>query len=256
MADLRFFLKEIDPQAGTVIFPPHITHQIVHVLRLQPGDEVTVLDGQGKAYQVCLGALDPEILQAKILRVGENPIVLPLRIALFFPLSKRDKVEWILQKGTEVGVSAFYPFISDRSLVQDITLPDRKMTRWQSIIREAAEQSGRAILPDFHTPQNLSSILSAEKGSFRLDAALVAAVGAGISPLGLQLDRILKESSCHALGLFIGAEGGFSDRELDTFRNAGHPLVSLGDTVLRMETAAIVFPALVLYHSSIRNLSE
>ena len=129
MAAPRFFLKHIDPSADSVVFEPDIAHQIVHVLRLQTGDQVTVLDGEGRAYQVRLKALDADPLTAEILRIGENSVQIPFQISLFFPLSKRDKVEWILQKGTEVGISAFHPFISERSLIQDVELPAKKIAR-------------------------------------------------------------------------------------------------------------------------------
>jgi 16S rRNA (uracil1498-N3)-methyltransferase len=255
MADLRFFLNHIDPSSGKVVFPPDIAHQIVHVLRLQPGDQVTVLDGEGRAYQVCLNPFD-ESLSAEILRIGESPVRVPLQMALFFPLSKRDRVEWILQKCTEVGVAAFHPFISERSLVQEIELPPKKAARWESIIREAAEQSGRAVLPVLHHPQRLSEIVTAGLSAYALDTALVALVGQGVQPLAIRLNEILKNDSDPSLGLFIGTEGGFSEQELAQFKAASFSLVSLGDTVLRMETAAIVFPALVLYGYSNRRLSE
>jgi 16S rRNA (uracil1498-N3)-methyltransferase len=256
MADLRFFLKHIDSQSGKVVFPPDIAHQILHVLRLQSGDQVTVLDGEGKAYQVRLGAGDAEALTAEIMHGGEKTAILPLRLTLFFPLSKREKVEWILQKGTEIGLSAFRPFISERSLVQDPILPPKKAARWESIIREAAEQSGRAVLPVLHQPQSLSHIIASGLKDMDIDTALVAAVGQGVNTLPSQLDRLLRDRPDPSLALFIGAEGGFSEQELAAFKTVEFPLISLGDTVLRMETAAIIFPALVLYDYSTRRLSE
>ena len=256
MADLRFFLQNIDPQTGIVNFPRDIAHQIAHVLRLQPGDQVTVLDGQGSTYQVQLGALDQNPLSATIVHFGEDTTILPLHMMLFFPLTKREKVEWVLQKGTEVGVSAFHPFVSDRSLVQDMALPVKKMGRWDSIIREAAEQSGRTFLPVLHQPQHLSHIVSSCRDQYGLDAVLVAAVGEGAGNLGPHLDLLLKRHVNPALGLFIGAEGGFSDQEIALFRKENFSLISMGETVLRMETAAIIFPALVLHQFSDRHRSE
>jgi len=249
MADQRFFLQDINPQSGSVNFPRDIAHQIMHVLRLQPGDQVTVLDGEGRAYQVRLNLFGAEQLTATIDQVGEKEIELPVHLTLFFPLTKREKVEWILQKGTEVGVSVFRPFISDRSLVKTTILQPNKIQRWEAIIREAAEQSGRAFLPELSQPQALSHIVSSAIDQYGLDAALVAAVGESTGSLGPLLDLLLKNIQAKpALGLLIGAEGGFSDQELALFRTAKFDLVSLGQTILRMETAAIVFPALVLHH--------
>jgi 16S rRNA (uracil1498-N3)-methyltransferase len=252
----RFFLQHIDPQAGQVIFPADIAHQIVHVLRLQPGDGVTVLDGEGRAYQV---ELDPYVngqVTATIRSSGESPANLPVQISLFFPLSRREKVEWILQKGTEVGVSAFHPFVSDRSLVQDIALEPKKRSRWESILREAAEQSGRDRLPQLHQPKQLTQILSSGLAAFGFDCALVASVDEKQMSLSAALQGLSDRKRPPSLGLFIGAEGGFSPQELASFQEAGVRSVSLGDLVLRMETAAIVFPALVVYHFSARAASE
>ena len=251
-----FFLQHIDPQAGQIIFPADIAHQIVHVLRLQPGDEVIVLDGEGRAYQVELNPFENGQVSASILQAGESPALLPARISLFFPLSRREKVEWILQKGTEVGVSVFHPFVSDRSLVQDITLEPKKRTRWESILREASEQSGRDRLPQLQQPQQLSQILTNGLAALALDLALVASVDEKQLSLSAALQGLPDRQRPPLLGLFIGAEGGFSPQELASFHQAGVRSVSLGDLVLRMETAAIVFPALVLYHFSSRAASE
>lgn len=248
MTEQRFFLKHIDPQAGRVVFPQDIAHQIRHVLRLQPGDQVTVLDGGGKAYQVQMDPFEGDKITASVLRIGENIIGLPVHISLFFPMTKREKVEWILQKGTEVGVSVFQPFTSDRSLVQETVLPQKKVDRWEAIIREAAEQSGRAILPLLHQPSELSRIISSDLSGFSLDTVLVAALEENTRSLASQLNLKVGGLAAPKIGLFIGAEGGFSDQEIAAFQESQIPMVSLGLTVLRMETAAVVFPALVMYH--------
>jgi len=254
MTEHRFFLGRIDPQATEVVFPPDISHQITHVLRLVPGDQVTVLDGAGKAYQVRLNHFEGDHVTATISHAGEITTPLPVQITLFFPLSKREKVERILQKGTEVGVSVFQPFVSARSLVQDTNLPSKKTHRWESIIREAAEQSGRGYLPLLRKPEKLSHILSKGALEYGLDTILVATVGGEDGSLAAFLDQEKVHLPDHAIGLFIGAEGGFAEQEIAQFKKLNFPLISLGKTVLRMETAAIVFPALVLYHFESNNI--
>jgi len=248
LTEHRFFLGRIDPQTTEVIFPPDISHQITHVLRLVPGDQVTVLDGSGKVYQVRLNHSEGDQLSAAITHAGEIATPLPVRITLFFPLSKREKVEWILQKGTEVGVSVFQPFASARSLVQDTNLPSKKTHRWESIIREAAEQSRRGYLPVLRKPEQLSHVLSKGALEYGLDTILVATVGGEDGSLAAFLDQKIVYLPDPDIGLFVGAEGGFAEQEIAQFKKLNFPLISLGKTVLRMETAAIVFPALVLYH--------
>ncbi len=248
MAPQRFFLQHIDPDGGKIIFPEKIAHQIEHVLRLQPGDMVVVLDGEGTAYQVRLDAYGGSQLTATIESVGEVKTALPVHITLFFPLSRREKVEWILQKGTEVGVSAFRPFTSARSLVQDTLLTPKKMHRWEAIIREAAEQSGRATLPALHDPQHLSAIISSKENPNLLDVSLLAAVSENKQTIANVLAASNFKNESPSIGLFIGAEGGFSEEELDAFQALHISAVTLGNTVLRIETAAIVFPALIMDH--------
>ena len=252
MATHRFFIKQIDHASKEIEFPGNIAHQIQHVLRLKKGDRVIVMDGEGKAYQVELTRVDSEVTTGKIIEVGEVKSGLNIHLHLYFPLSKREKVEWILQKGTEVGVYAFHPFISQRSLVQSSAMSERRKTRWESIIREAAEQSGRNRLPILHKPESLS--IAIKIANVSLDKVIAAWVGEG--------NRILKDAlsdtrhlvksieTVLSLGLFVGPEGGFSESEIEALKQTGAETVSLGAHIFRMETAAVVFPALVMYELS------
>jgi len=248
----RFFIKQIDPASKEIIFPGDIAHQIQHVLRLRRSDCVMVMDGEGKAYQVELTRVDSGVTAGKIIKVGEVKSGLNIYLHLYFPLSKREKVEWVLQKGTEVGVYAFHPFISQRSLVQSSEMSEKRKTRWESIIREAAEQSGRSRLPTLHNPESLPA--ATKIASATVNRVIAAWVGEG--------NRILKDAlidtrhlvkrleSVPSLGLFIGPEGGFSETEIKALTQTGAETVSLGSHILRMETAAVVFPALVMYELS------
>jgi len=254
----RFFIKQIDPALKAIEFPEDIAHQIQHVLRLKQGDCVIVMDGEGKAYQVELSRDDSGGIMGKIIKIGEVESGLNAHIHLYFPLSKKRKVEWIFQKGTEVGVHAFHPFISQRTLVQSAEMNEKRKTRWESIIREAAEQSGRSRLPALHKPESLSNAIKTAADSS--DKVLAAWVG--------ESNRILKDALADtrhlvkrlegvpSLGLFIGPEGGFSEAEIEAFKQAEVETVSLGAHVFRMETAAIVFPALVIYELSDLQRSE
>jgi len=248
----RFFIKQINPAQKEIKFPADIGHQIQHVLRLKQGDCVTVMDGEGKAYQVELTRDDLGRTTGKIIEIGEVRSGLNVHLHLYFPLSKKRKVEWILQKGTEVGLHAFHPFISQRSLVQSSEMKEKRKARWEAIIREAAEQSGRSRLPTLHEPESLPGAIKTAAASS--NKVIAASVGEG--------NRILKDTladtrllvkrleSVPSLGLFVGPEGGFSEKEIEALRQTGAEIVSLGARVFRMETAAIVFPALVIYELS------
>jgi len=143
----RFFLPPEAIQAGLVTFPGDVSHQIARVLRLSPGDLVAVLDNQGSEYQVEITTLDPNNVRGEIRESsqvhGEPPVIL----TLYLCLTQREKLEWVLQKCTETGVSDFVLVVSSRSLVQVKAAASAKLERWQRIVREAAEQCGRGRLP-------------------------------------------------------------------------------------------------------------
>jgi 16S rRNA (uracil1498-N3)-methyltransferase len=249
MSRQRFFIKGLHPSSGEIVFPGNISHQIKHVLRLEVGDRVVVLNGIGKEYQVELVGLEEIRITGKIVEISKSKSKFNITLHLFFPLTKKDKVEWILQKCTEVGVSAFHPFVSQRSLVQSMQLKGNKRVRWEAIIREAAEQSGRVRLPALYEPVHLrSAVLEA---SSSLDSAFAACVSEEKYSLKDALaewaDDIEEKNIMPEIGLFIGPEGGFTEDEVELMKENGVLTVSLGPQILRMETAAVVFPALVLH---------
>ena len=240
----RFFIKPELIKKQHVSFPQALSHQIVHVLRLGEGDQVAVLDNRGNIHQVRLGLNKPgsnlvgEIITTEPVTSEPN-----CHISLFFGLSSREKVEWILQKGTEIGVSAFFPFVSSRTLVQSSLVASKKFNRWERIICEAAEQSGRGRLPELHQPIDLNQSLAHASSKVPLCLfAWEAAFGEGET-----ISDVLDGFEGGALALFVGPEGGFSAEEVKQAQEVGCRVVSLGQRILRLETAAMIFPALVLF---------
>ncbi|MDY6846895.1 MAG: 16S rRNA (uracil(1498)-N(3))-methyltransferase [Chloroflexota bacterium] len=240
----RFFL---DPQLFSdkgVKFSENIEHQILSVLRLRSGDEVEVLDNQGYLYRVVLDVdRDKKSVYGQFLSKETAMTEPSIQIILCFGLSNRDKVEWILQKGTEIGVSAFSPFISSRTLVRSIDLSEKKKVRWEKIIREAAEQSQRGRLPKLNRPQRFETCLSKTCNENRL--SLIAWEDDHADQVNIAQSLHGFEGS--SIALFVGSEGGFSGEEINLAKEAGCRVITLGARILRMETAAIVFPAVVLH---------
>lgn len=240
----RFFINPYQVSAQGVNFPPDTTHQILHVLRLGEGDLVEVLINDGYALLTKLhispegNSMSGEILERKF--VQSEPRVDP---HLYFGLSNREKVEWILQKGTEIGVSVFFPFVSSRTIVRDKKFPEKKRQRWERIIREAAEQSNRGKLPILNSPIELKDGFSQSNTVAR--QRLLAWAGADTQ--NDRLADVIQPQNEGIIAVFIGPEGGFSEDEIRQARLSGIQLISLGSRVLRMETAAIVFPTLVLF---------
>jgi 16S rRNA (uracil1498-N3)-methyltransferase len=141
-----------------------------------------------------------------------------------------------------MGVGAFQPFISARSLVQDGSIFDRKRERWEAILREAAEQCERGRIPQLRPPLSLSEAVRRAVG----EHALTLAAWEDEDQVSLN-DALAGFKGDGSLGLFIGPEGGFDASEANSMRAAGLRVVSLGRRILRMETAAVLAPALVLY---------
>jgi 16S rRNA (uracil1498-N3)-methyltransferase len=165
------------------------------------------------------------------------------RITLYLALTQREKFEWMLQKCTEVGAAAFVPVISSRSLVQERGDAAKKLERWGRIVREAAEQSQRGIVPEVRAPVKFEAALQ-DGSSYHL--RLIPWEGEQATGLRQALAG-LQNISSPTLAVFIGPEGGFSVEEIEAARGAGFQPVTLGRRILRMETAAVVAAALILH---------
>jgi 16S rRNA (uracil1498-N3)-methyltransferase len=243
-----FFIEPNLITEGQVIFPSDLAHQVLDVLRLVEGDQVEVLDNQGSRMLVELAYGEtPKQVIGKILSKENATKNQMASVSLFFGLTSRDKTEWILQKGTEIGVTTFHPFISSRTVVQSTTLSEKKIERWKRIIREAAEQSRRNRLPEFHLPENYESCLCNAKAEN--DLCLLAWEKALFKTH--YLSEILNSDKPASIAVFVGPEGGFSDDEVALATQQGITVISLGNQILRMETAAMVLPALILYELGI-----
>lgn len=249
----RFFLPASNILKDQVSFPSDIAHQLNHVLRMKSGEQCVVLDNLGNAYDVELVRVTANEAVGKIIlqsiAAGE-----PLgRLSLYLCLTQRDKFEWMLQKCTEVGASSFTPVISSRSLVQNLTEVEKKRKRWEKIICEAAEQSGRGKLPVLETAALLSN--SCQRATRENHLALIPWEEEYQSQNRQSLSEIISNSCFHngkllnspKIALIIGPEGGFTKEEVDLARSYGNIPISLGPRILRVETAAIVAITLVLY---------
>ncbi len=240
----HFFLDPAQINSDQVRFPSDISHQIVNVLRLKDDDVVAVLDNSGSIYKVSLSIdRDSPRVTGKILTTDSADAEPETGLSLYFGLTHREKVEWILQKGTEIGVSAFLPFVSARTIVKKTTLSRNKFDRWVRIIREAAEQSHRGRLPVLNPPKPLAACFAESKEQH--DLRLIAYEEAQAQ--GDSLRDLIRKNQFEKVALFIGPEGGFAKEEILLAEKEGCAIISLGARILRMETAAVVLPALVLY---------
>jgi 16S rRNA (uracil1498-N3)-methyltransferase len=206
------------------------------VLRLKPGDEVSVFDGAGKEFRCAVVQARREFAELELQEEIEaaRPES-PLKITLAVALLKGEKLDLVVQKGTELGVNEFVPLITRYA---DIKLRDesdavKRVARWQRIALEAAKQSGRALVPRVGEPKPLGYVLNLSEQCFLFSER----GGHGLT----QMDT-------DEVTAIIGSEGGWSDEELDQARAAGAQLITLGGRILRAETAAITAAVLLQNH--------
>lgn len=201
------------------------------VLRLKPGDEVSVLDGEGKEFRARVVQARREFAELELQdEIEPARPESPLKITLAVALLKGEKFDLVVQKATELGVVKIVPLITRYA---DIKLRDeadasKRVARWQRIALEAAKQSGRALVPQVILPVAVSSVFS--------DSCVLFSEKGGEGLRGIETDEITA---------IIGSEGGWSDEELQQARAAGAQIITLGGRILRAETAAITAAALL-----------
>jgi 16S rRNA (uracil1498-N3)-methyltransferase len=218
--------------SGTEInLPDAAAYHVSRVLRLRPGAPLVAFDGSGHDFRCEILAIEGDKVRVKI---GERVPGLrdsPLRITLVQAISRSERMDWTLQKATELGVRSIVPVLSARSVVRlDDRQAERKLRHWKAIVAGACEQCGRSTLPEVRPPLELSRFLA---DSPREGQRLVLSPGGPASLAGLA-------STASRVELLIGPEGGLDDPELDAATRAGFSPVRLGPRVLRTETAGIV----------------
>lgn len=201
---------------------------IIKVLRLRRGDKVYLFNGSGLECRALINTVEHHTVEFSILDCKEYDRESPLSIHLVQSISKGERMDWILQKGTELGASCFTPVYSKRSVTKlDSRRLQSRMERWNNIIIHACEQSGRNILPDIRPPVSLEAAIESVCSENRFF----------LTPEGGS--RFNEVKSCSEMALFIGPEGGFDDSELQIMQNSGVIGICMGPRTLRTETAAL-----------------
>jgi 16S rRNA (uracil1498-N3)-methyltransferase len=242
----RFFVsKNCFHHDNVVLVDKEQTHQIRDVLRLSEGEHIIILDNEGLEYDVALTKVRRQEVVGQIMAKRPASGEPTIQITLFQSLLGRDKFELVLQKCTEVGVSAFVPVVTERSLVRDTAIKPEKFARWQKILTEAAEQSHRGRIPQLSSPVTFDQALE-QLNNF--DCHLIATETTQDKQISLQQALRAKDKDVSSsVAILIGPEGGFSQHEVELAKKSGAIPITLGQRILRTETAAIVASALILY---------
>lgn len=229
-------------------------HHAVRVMRTKPGDKFIVSDGQSRTALVSVLEATPSIIKAEIVEMLDNGSEPEWAVTIAQSLPKADKMELVIQKGTEIGAFAFIPFQSERMIVQyDAKKEAKRIERWSKIAKEAAEQAHRSRIPDIEPVHSWRELM---KSAAEYDLVLFCyereghlAHGRGIRTAVQQWASRIDAVSNPKVLLIVGSEGGFTDREAAEAEAAGAVLVGLGRRILRTETAGIVGLTCLLYES-------
>lgn len=234
----RFFVPPDALKEGEVVLRGELAHQVRDVLRLRPGEEIVTLDNTGAAFRVQLESVGRDTARGRVVErveVGSEPRT---RIVLYQALVKADKFEWVLQKGTEAGVAGFVPVRTRRAVADHVGASKR--TRWRRILKEAAEQAGRARIPTLGEVLSLSAALEQARAGGGL--RLVPYEGEKRRSL-----RAVLTPPPERVSLLIGPEGGLEEAEVAEAEAHGFLPVTLGPRILRTETAGLAAAAAILF---------
>ncbi len=224
----RFYSSQTFVVGKTVELLKPASHHCLQVLRYQINDPIIVFNGDGNDYLGHIADIKGKNAIVKIDQLQTLSNESPLKIHLYQSLAKGDKMEWVIQKSVELGVSQITPIISERSNVKlDEKRQQKKLAQWQGIIQSACEQCGRAVLPQLNSMININQISNTD------NTQLIY-----LEPKSnLSINSLNK--STQSVKLFIGPEGGLSDHDIQTLKAIGAHGVNLGKRILRTETAAI-----------------
>lgn len=230
----RFFVPSPIGTCEQLSITGDAAHQICRVLRLRPGDDVALFDGDGAEYRARLVSVSPGGVVAVHVETARPNTELAEPLTLAMALIQHAKFELVVQKATELGVTTIQPVAFERSHSSGaVRVGSDRMARWRAVAREAAEQSGRVRLPDVREPLPFSRLLpTIDGGSSRLFHPHATLPAPDVAPCA-------RPST-----LIVGPEGGLATHELGRARDAGIRVVAMGCRIMRAETAAIAAVAL------------
>ncbi len=239
----QFFVEGSQVADGQIEITGNDVNHIKNVLRMKPGAQVRVSATQGTDYFCQIEQVEQERVLARILYQEREARELPVHLVLFQGLPKGDKMEFIIQKAVELGVSEIVPVAMRNCVVKlDEKKAAAKKRRWQAIAESAAKQSKRSRIPVICDVMDFEEALTYGE---TLDLRLVPYENQrGMEHTREILGGLRREGS---IGIFIGPEGGFDPKETQAVQGKGE-LLSLGNRILRTETAGLVILSMLLYH--------
>ena len=240
----QFFVEPSQIQGTRVIITGNDVNHIKNVLRMQPGEEIAISNGEdGKEYRCGIEELYEDEIVCSLRFVKEDGVELSSKIYLFQGLPKADKMELIVQKAVELGVYEIIPVATKRAVVKlDEKKAKSKIARWQTISEAAAKQSKRRIVPQIHSVMNFKEAVTYAKDM------QVKVIPYELAE-GMEKTRELigNVKPGQDIAIFIGPEGGFEENEIQTALENGIEPITLGKRILRTETAGFTVLSWIMY---------
>jgi 16S rRNA (uracil1498-N3)-methyltransferase len=227
----RFYCPPPLPQNGSFELPADAAHHASRVLRLREGDAVQIFDGIGGECHGVIAELSGKRVLVSNINITNTHRESPLKVMLAQALSSSEKMDWIIQKATELGVTEFQPLATERSVAKlSSERAEKRIEHWQQVAIAACEQCGRNVLPKIHAPLDIMVWLQQIRATPDTKFILLPQGAATLSSHVQPPSNVV---------LLIGAEGGFAQAESESALLCGFTPIRMGTRVLRTETAAI-----------------
>lgn len=247
----RFFVTPEQVNGNQILITGEDVNHIKNVLRMKPGEQVRISDGESMEYFCQVKSLEEAQVVLAVERSESFTTELPARIILYQGLPKGDKMELIIQKAVELGVHQIVPVSMKRCIMKlDEKKAANKVKRWNAIAESAAKQSKRSVVPEVTMPVTMQQVM---RESDQIDWKLFPYESEngmeGIRSLmtALKAAVVADPESCPCIGILIGPEGGFDSGEVEKAVEHGWESISLGSRILRTETAGMATLAMLTY---------
>jgi 16S rRNA (uracil1498-N3)-methyltransferase len=246
----RFFVDKIIPGTDFVSITGKEARHIRNVLRMKKGEMLILMDREGQSFEATIEAVHYKEVKVTITKTMPPLPSSPSKISLAQALIKSHPMEYLIQKVTELGIHSIHPFYSERTVIQLKSAHlKNKMDRWMEIMKSACKQCGRVTLPDLNTPLLFEKIIKDAPDTKTLKILLWEEEDK------VDLKKLLTSmSSAPHVFVIVGPEGGFTLNEINLAKDAGFHIVSLGNRILRAETAAVSLLSIIQYEWGDLNL--
>lgn len=233
MRRVRIFVSKGVPGPGPVTVGGQAAKHVLKVLRMKPGQSLVLFDGTGGEFPATLTACGKDSIELSVSPRLDISRESPLRTRLAVAVPRGERMDLVVQKATELGVSEILPVLTERTVVRlGGSRAERRRLHWQNIAASACEQCGRNTLPDVASVQALAALIG---GLGAPDSGELRVMPEPLAGDALAIDH----ESVSTVTLLVGPEGGFTEKEIGAARAAGFQTINLGPRILRTETAAV-----------------